>query len=353
MPPPHLPPVGRNLVNQRNKKDANVSNGYASFYYSYYLLSFYCSELDFIHSGGIPNEITCYVCKKSKPRSQYANRQLQKFADTIHNPYAPAGRCLTNPKTTCRTCTPQQTTELTCCICHKTKGLGQFAKNQRKTPTKARCQKCVQMHLDTEPDYEPPDSDEYESYSEEEDDSDDFDGNEARGGQKPQVRRSVAAAVAAAADENARPRYADSAASVAYGDFDGPSRPAAMAPDDDEDEDFNNGEWEEVKVAGAQKTRTFAAIRTQHLPELSAPTSTVSSTYNRSSTTSTTKKNGWAKPEKIPKGQEVKWGQTVAQESDQWDRYGRELANRRDGTKKNVKPKKKNNVDVDIEDEHW
>lgn len=61
--------------------------------------------------------------------------------------YAPAGRTLTDPKTTCKTCTPQQVTELTCCNCEKTKGLTHFAKNQRKNPDAARCMKCVQRGL--------------------------------------------------------------------------------------------------------------------------------------------------------------------------------------------------------------
>jgi len=75
--------------------------------------------------------------------------------------YAPAGRSLKDPKTTCMTCTPQQTTELTCVICDKRKGLEQFAKAQRRHPTKARCKKCVEFHLAHEADDTPPDSDDY------------------------------------------------------------------------------------------------------------------------------------------------------------------------------------------------
>ena len=47
-------------------------------------------------------------------------------------------------------------------ICDKTKPLDKFAKGQRKNPHTARCENCVKMHLETEPDYEPPDSDEYD-----------------------------------------------------------------------------------------------------------------------------------------------------------------------------------------------
>lgn len=63
---------------------------------------------------------------------------------------------------TCKTCTPGQTTELHCYICDKTYGLDKFAKNQRKDPDKARCTKCVDKVLETEPDMSPPDTDDDE-----------------------------------------------------------------------------------------------------------------------------------------------------------------------------------------------
>lgn len=71
---------------------------------------------------------------------------------------------------TCKTCTPGQTTELTCYICEITKGLTEFAKNQRKDPDRARCLKCITKVLETEPDMSPPSSD-----AEEEEDTDDED----------------------------------------------------------------------------------------------------------------------------------------------------------------------------------
>lgn len=70
---------------------------------------------------------------------------------------------------TCKTCTPGQTTELHCYICDKTYGLDKFAKNQRKDPDKARCTKCVEKVLETEPDMSPPDTDEDEDEDEDTD----------------------------------------------------------------------------------------------------------------------------------------------------------------------------------------
>lgn len=133
-----------------------------------------------------------------KAKGQYANRQLQKYtsfskgceyslAPQKHNPgkmeihivqlfavvfpllivRSPVTRNAGLIQVTCKTCTPGQTTELTCYICDTTKGLDEFAKNQRKDPDKARCTKCVNRVLDTEPDMSPPSSD-----AEEEEDTD-------------------------------------------------------------------------------------------------------------------------------------------------------------------------------------
>ncbi len=83
----------------------------------------------------------------------------------MNEAYAPGGRTMGDPKPVCRRCTPGQTTELTCCICEKVKGLERFAKQQRKNPDRARCIQCVQLHLDTEPGIEMPDSEDYDDSS--------------------------------------------------------------------------------------------------------------------------------------------------------------------------------------------
>jgi len=187
-------------------------------------------------------------------------------------------------------------------------------------------------------------------------DSDDFDapdgtGNIARGAEKPKVRRAVAAGVTAfgAQDENAHPGYG--AYDEDYGDDDGSgvgSR-ASFAPEDD-----GGNQWTPVKVAGPGGASAYAAVRGP-LPELTAaPPSTASSTHGWSSTTSK-KKGGWAKVQKVPKSQEVKWGQTTAQETDEWTTYARELARRREPPKKSGKKKKQQRVDPEEieDDEVW
>jgi hypothetical protein len=307
MPPPRLPPVGRNLVNQRNSKnsDATVTNG-----------------------GRVPTLITCHVCKKAKPHSQYAKRQILKFQSTIYNPYAPAGRTLTDPKTTCRTCTPQQVTELTCCICTKTKGLTHFAKNQRKNPDVARCMRCVRMHLDTEPDYATSGSDDCSDT--EDDDEGDFDDPEddpedvkAKRPSAPKIRRALAA--------QANPASA----------FHDENTPTDSAQDDDGWGEEPKPAWEVVSVAGRQPAP-------RHVPA-TAHGSGGGSTWG-SGNSGTVKKGGWAKVEKVPSGMETKWGHDA--ETDEWGAYARGLTNRRDATKQNQK-KKKVTISDDDSEEDW
>ncbi|KAI5855997.1 Stc1 domain-containing protein [Tricharina praecox] len=321
MPPSYLPPVGRNLVNQR-QKGVNVGNS----------------------GGGVPNEITCYVCKKKKPKSQYANRQIQRFADTICNVYAPAGRTLTDPKTTCKTCTPQQVTELTCCNCEKTKGLTHFAKNQRKNPDAARCMKCVQRGLGAGSGDEFSDGDDDTDQDDSERELSDFDGAKPTE-KKPLVRRSAAANAGMFNDENS--------AVTSFGDT---SSMVSADPAADEG-------WQPVTAAGNYpQKREYALPEYTHPsytpgPLARAPTQQPAGAMVRTSgqqpagTVVRTQgqqpaatRGGW---NRVPK--------TVAvQESDEWDNYARDLTNRRDANKRNSARKNKKPATIsDAEDEDW
>ncbi|KAK6359496.1 hypothetical protein TWF696_000651 [Orbilia brochopaga] len=148
MPPPQLPRIDKNLYNQGATKGSNSNAGRISY----------------------PDTIVCFVCHREKPQSQYSTRQLTRWKATIYQPYAPGGRVKGDSRTTCKSCTPDQTTELTCIVCGETNGLGHFAKTQRKTPDAARCKVCINRQADTAPDLEVPDSDDYV-----EDDDDDED----------------------------------------------------------------------------------------------------------------------------------------------------------------------------------
>ncbi|KAF3911491.1 hypothetical protein ABW20_dc0106855 [Dactylellina cionopaga] len=151
MPPPQLPKVGKNLFNAGASKGSNAAAGRI----------------------GMPETIVCYVCKRAKPEGQYSGRQLQRWKNTIYQPYAPGGKVKGEARTTCKNCTPDQTTELTCIVCGETNSLKSFAKTQRKNPDTARCKNCINKQADTAPDLEVPDSDEY--VSSESDDDADFD----------------------------------------------------------------------------------------------------------------------------------------------------------------------------------
>ncbi|KAL4803523.1 Stc1 domain-containing protein [Aspergillus unguis] len=96
----------------------------------------------------LPDKIKCKTCKKLRSAHAYSNRQLDYF----RNAFVVQGqRALAGGHANCRDCTGQQTMELNCCICHKTKGLDEFALNQRKEHENARCLSCVQSHRDAEP----------------------------------------------------------------------------------------------------------------------------------------------------------------------------------------------------------
>ncbi|KAK6510103.1 hypothetical protein TWF481_004816 [Arthrobotrys musiformis] len=148
MPPPQLPKVGKNLYNQGLGKGAN--------------------------SGGRvqqPENILCCVCHRLKPQSQFSTRQLTKHKGTLYQPTGGKGG-RPQHRTTCKTCTADQTTELTCIVCGETNGLDHFAKTQRKNPDTARCKNCINMQADIDPNLAVPDSDEYASSDDSEDEVD-------------------------------------------------------------------------------------------------------------------------------------------------------------------------------------
>ncbi|KAK6499324.1 hypothetical protein TWF506_003952 [Arthrobotrys conoides] len=154
MPPPQLPKVGKNLYNQGLGKGAN-SGGRVSQ----------------------PESIVCYVCRREKPQTQFSGRQLAKHKGTIYQPFTTGAKGKPQHRTTCKTCTADQTTELTCIVCGETNGLDHFAKTQRKNPDTARCKNCINKQANIAPDLEMPDSDDDASSDDEEDEADFDTGN--------------------------------------------------------------------------------------------------------------------------------------------------------------------------------
>ncbi|KAB8278645.1 Stc1 domain-containing protein [Aspergillus minisclerotigenes] len=100
----------------------------------------------------IPDRVKCMTCKKIRMQSAYSKRQLDVLRNAI---VVQGGRALTGPGLAkCRECVGGQTVELRCVICDETKGLEEFAKNQRHDRDHARCLGCVQNHTETEPVFE-------------------------------------------------------------------------------------------------------------------------------------------------------------------------------------------------------
>ncbi|EWC47682.1 hypothetical protein DRE_03302 [Drechslerella stenobrocha 248] len=153
MPPPQLPKIDKNLYNQGSSRGSNSASGRISY----------------------PDNIVCYVCNREKPQSQYSTRQLTRWRSTIYQPYAPGGRVRGEARTTCKACTPDQTTELTCIVCGETNGLSHFANAQRKNPDRARCKVCIKEQSKVAIDLDPQHSDVDTDSDDEDDDELDLD----------------------------------------------------------------------------------------------------------------------------------------------------------------------------------
>ena len=116
------------------------------------------------------------------------------------------------------------------------------------------------------------------------------------------------------------------------------------------DGDDDDHTWDTVTAAGNRPP----TIRSLHLPSIGGSTgggtrSCASSIYSGSQP-----RHGWARPEKVAQGQEVKWG--AADDKDVWGEYSRSLSNRRDAVKKNTKKKRTPQEIEELdeeEDEDW
>jgi DNA repair protein RAD7 len=79
----------------------------------------------------VPPKIKCGRCYKNLPPTKYSTKQLTDLRSQIHQ----TGR--QTAAINCQTCTGQHLVELECTICHKTKGLEDFAKSQKSKPDTA------------------------------------------------------------------------------------------------------------------------------------------------------------------------------------------------------------------------
>ncbi|KAF3936368.1 hypothetical protein ABW19_dt0200026 [Dactylella cylindrospora] len=260
MPPPQLPKIDKTLYNQGAAKGANTIGG----------------------------KIKCYSCNSLKPHSAFSTRQLNNWKATIYQPYAPSGRTLKEPRTTCKNCTPGQTAELTCIVCGETNGLSSFAKAQRKNPDKARCTKCVTKQLDTAPDLEVPDSDEYTSSDADGEADIDFDtGINLKQQPNPTQSRATTSYAASLSQAPPGPMSPPGQARSAAGDDGWAARPASTISRPQPTQTFTYAfdSNDSRSVAGTDDDSSFKTVsrrgKTQETPGL--------------------RKNGWAKVEKISK----------------------------------------------------
>jgi hypothetical protein len=79
----------------------------------------------------VPSKIKCGRCHKNFPPTKYSTKQLTDLRYQLHH----HGRQST--AINCVNCTGQQIVEIECTMCHKTKGLDEYAKSQRSKPDTA------------------------------------------------------------------------------------------------------------------------------------------------------------------------------------------------------------------------
>jgi hypothetical protein len=91
------------------------------------------NQLTFCRLRGvpIPAKLKCNMCLKNYNQANFSQKQLTDVRWQVSK----QGRITTNPK--CFKCTGGQLVEIECTMCHKTKGLEEFAKVQRKRPDDA------------------------------------------------------------------------------------------------------------------------------------------------------------------------------------------------------------------------
>ncbi|KAF2655278.1 hypothetical protein K491DRAFT_716363 [Lophiostoma macrostomum CBS 122681] len=94
----------------------------------------------------LPQKIKCGRCNMFRGQPNYSTRQLRDARMKIYEKGQQAVY-----KISCNKCTGQPLVELECSMCNKTKGLEDFAKNQRNKPDSAECFACTEGRLDLTP----------------------------------------------------------------------------------------------------------------------------------------------------------------------------------------------------------
>ncbi|KAJ8116054.1 hypothetical protein OPT61_g2445 [Boeremia exigua] len=101
-------------------------------------------EIERLRGVRLPAKLKCIMCQKNFNEANFSQKQLTDVRYQVSR----TGRITTNPK--CFRCTGGQLVEMECVMCHKTKGLEDFAKTQRKNPDNARCWNCTESQVSRE-----------------------------------------------------------------------------------------------------------------------------------------------------------------------------------------------------------
>ncbi|KAJ4398641.1 hypothetical protein N0V91_010073 [Didymella pomorum] len=101
-------------------------------------------EMERLRGIQLPPKMKCNMCLRNYNAANFSEKQKTDARWQISK----QGRITTNPR--CFKCTGGQLVEIECSHCHKTKGLEDFAKSQRRKPGDAQCYACTEVQLSRE-----------------------------------------------------------------------------------------------------------------------------------------------------------------------------------------------------------
>ncbi|KAL5116011.1 UV-damaged DNA-binding protein rad7 [Pleosporales sp. CAS-2024a] len=103
------------------------------------------NEINDLMNVELPPRIKCGRCDVGLPPAKYSTKQLTdlRFHFKTQGNY--------DKRINCQKCTGQPIVEIECIMCHKTKGILDFAKSQRTKPDDAKCYACIAKQVSREP----------------------------------------------------------------------------------------------------------------------------------------------------------------------------------------------------------
>ncbi|KAF3008635.1 hypothetical protein E8E13_008478 [Curvularia kusanoi] len=101
-------------------------------------------QIEQLRGVPLPAKLKCGMCDKNYNQNRFSQKQLTDARYQVHT----KGTITKHPR--CLTCCGSNFVEIECVGCHKTKGLEDFAKSQRKVLDTAMCYNCMEAQVSRE-----------------------------------------------------------------------------------------------------------------------------------------------------------------------------------------------------------